>query len=227
MKPLALAIALAVQNIYMALGANDSFGLHHSLCMDELDCVSTVVNGMDPIGPQFTDDNAWFASLFPMWPDNSKSYSVAKSVRWNSSKDHDFVDRTLGFAVPYRAFNFDLSRLINQFMALSAAESFASCELSRDQDAGEDEYDFHSNYFDPFALTDISSFAAKPYRIDASKSAYSVVNSLVLIAADSLVLPHVTRASFGFNVYGSVQFDHDFVEAPHIIEQASSRPSTE
>eukprot|EP01083_Nonionella_stella_P097485 274023_1 len=136
MKPLALAIALAVQNIYMALGANDSFGLHHSLCMDELDCVSTVVNGMDPIGPQFTDDNAWFASLFPMWPDNSKSYSVAKSVRWNSSKDHDFVDRTLGFAVavssvlanpipvPYRAFNFDLSRLINQFMALSAAESF-------------------------------------------------------------------------------------------------------
>eukprot|EP01083_Nonionella_stella_P300150 1023119_1 len=25
----------------------------------------------------------------------------------------------------------------------------------------------------------------------------------------------------------SVQFDHDFVEAPHIIEQASSRPSTD
>eukprot|EP01083_Nonionella_stella_P238326 835216_1 len=34
-------------------------------------------------------------------------------------------------------------------------------------------------------------------------------------------------SSFVFNVYGSVQFDHDFVEAPHIIEQASSRPSTD
>eukprot|EP01083_Nonionella_stella_P024305 67175_1 len=66
---------------------------------------------------------------------------------------------------------------------------------------------------------------------------------MVSSTADSLVLHPETRAllmaemdpihdgnnasSFVFNVYGSVQFDHDFVEAPHIIEQASSRPSTD